>query len=174
HVAGVAGALGDNGIGISGVNWNVKTMPIAGSTGVESVAVEAYAYVLEMRALYNETNGEEGALIVVANSSFGAPTSGSDPEDYPIWCAMYDELGAAGVLSCISAPNRNENIDMVSHVPTPRSRNFLLTVTNTNSNYSLSTLVPTAYGAATVDIGAPGTGMWSTALGPGGSDYVDL
>lgn len=174
HVAGIAGAKGNNAIGISGVNWNVKTMPIAGSTVVESVAVEAYGYVLEMRALYNETNGAEGAFIVVANSSFGVPTSGADPEDYPIWCAMYDELGAVGVLSCASAPNRNENIDIVSDVPTSCSSNFLITVTNTNQSDSLNTMIPTAFGATTVDIGAPGSEIWSTAMGPSGSIYADM
>jgi len=173
HVAGVAGARGNNGIGISGVNWNVKTMPIAGSTLVESVAVEAYGYVLEMRALYNETNGEEGAFIVVANSSFGALPE-SDPEDYPIWCAMYDELGAEGILSCTAAPNEDQNVDVVNDVPTSCSSNFLITVTNTDSTDNLSSAVPTAYGASTVDIGAPGTEIWSTAMGPGGSSYVDL
>jgi subtilisin family serine protease len=173
HVAGIAGAKGNNGIGISGVNWNVKTMPIVGSTGVESVAVEAYGYVLEMRALYNETNGAEGAFIVVANSSFGVPTSGGDPEDYPIWCAMYDELGAVGVLSCASAPNRDEDIDVISDVPTSCSSDFLITVTNTNQSDNLNQIIPTAYGATTVDIGAPGSDIWSTSPGIG-SDYADL
>ena len=28
HVAGIAGAVGNNGIGIAGAAWNVKLMPI--------------------------------------------------------------------------------------------------------------------------------------------------
>lgn len=109
----------------------------------------------------------------MANSSFGVPTSGADPENYPIWCDMYNELGAVGVLSCASAPNRNENIDIVGDVPTSCSSNFLITVTNTNQSDSLNNIIPTAYGATTVDIGAPGSDIWSTAPGIG-SDYVDL
>src|SRR5690606_9496705 len=103
HVAGIAGAIGNNEIGISGVNWNVKTMPIAGSSGNEATVVEAYAYALEMRARYNETDGDEGAFIVVTNTSFGVDMG--DPTNFPIWCSMYDELGEVGILSCAATAN---------------------------------------------------------------------
>ncbi|HSP86526.1 MAG TPA: S8 family serine peptidase, partial [Ignavibacteriaceae bacterium] len=70
HVSGIAGAKGNNNIGVSGVNWNVQIMPIAGASGDEATVVEAYGYVLEMRSLYNETNGAEGAFVVSTNASF--------------------------------------------------------------------------------------------------------
>ena len=53
HVSGIIGAVGNNGKGVCGVNWNVKIMPIGGSSGNESIVVEAYSYALEMRARYN-------------------------------------------------------------------------------------------------------------------------
>ncbi len=49
HVSGIIGAVGNNGKGVCGVNWNVKVMPIAGSSGDESIVVEAYSYVLVTR-----------------------------------------------------------------------------------------------------------------------------
>ena len=42
HVAGIIGAIGNNGKGVCGVNWNVRIMPICGSSGNESIVVEAY------------------------------------------------------------------------------------------------------------------------------------
>jgi len=35
-VTGIIGARGNNGIGVAGVNWNVKLMSVAGGTGEES------------------------------------------------------------------------------------------------------------------------------------------
>jgi hypothetical protein len=45
HCSGIAGALGNNSIGISGVNWNIKIMAVVGSSGTEAVVVRAYGYV---------------------------------------------------------------------------------------------------------------------------------
>src|SRR5512135_1412072 len=91
HVSGIAAAHGNNGLGVSGINWNAQVMPVAASSGTEAVVVAGYAYVLEMRARYNESNGVEGAFFVATNSSFGVDYG--QPEDYPIWCAMYDSMG---------------------------------------------------------------------------------
>ncbi len=158
HVSGIVGAVGDNGTGVCGVNWNVKVMPIAGSSGDESIVVEAYSYALEMRARYNESNGEEGAFIVATNSSFGVDYG--NPDDYPIWCAMYDEMGAVGILSCGAGPNMNVNVDVVGDVPSTCPGDYLIGITNTTSadeKYSSA-----GYGINNIDIGAPGTTIYST------------
>ena len=158
HVAGILGAIGNNGKGICGVNWNVRVMPISGSTSNESVVVEAYSYALEMRARYNETNGEEGAFIVATNSSFGVDNG--NPDNYPIWCAMYDEMGAVGILSCGAGPNKNVSVDEVGDVPSTCPGNYLIGVTNTNS--ADEKFGSAGYGITNIDIGAPGTNIYST------------
>ena len=158
HVSGIVGAIGNNGKGVCGVNWNVKIMPIAGSSGNESIVVEAYAYALEMRARYNETNGEEGAFIVATNSSFGVDYG--NPDDYPIWCSMYDEMGSVGILSCGAGPNLNVNVDVVGDVPSTCPGDYLIGITNTNSadeKYGSA-----GYGVNNIDIGAPGSAIYST------------
>ena len=158
HVSGIIGAVGDNETGVCGVNWNVKIMPIGGSSGDESIVVEAYAYVLEMRARYNETNGEEGAFIVATNSSFGVDYG--NPNDYPIWCSMYDEMGNVGILSCGAGPNMNVNVDEVGDVPSACPGDYLIGITNTTSadeKYGSA-----GYGVNNIDIGAPGTSIYST------------
>ncbi|MCK4406329.1 MAG: S8 family serine peptidase, partial [Bacteroidales bacterium] len=160
HVAGIAAAKGNNGIGVSGVNWNAKIMPIAGSSTVESTVVEAYGYVLEMRASYNETGGEQGAFVVATNASFGVDLG--QPEDYPLWGAIYDSLGIQGVLSTGATVNHNWNIDEVGDVPTAFESDYLITVTNTKNNDVKNTYA--GYGLTTIDLGAPGTMIKSTRV----------
>ena len=149
---------GWNAKGVCGVNWNVKVLPIGGSSGEESIVVEAYAYALDMRARYNETDGEEGAFIVATNSSFGVDYG--NPDDYPIWCSMYDEMGAVGILSCGAGPNLNVNVDLVGDVPSTCPGDYLIGITNTTSDDVKYT--GAGYGINNIDIGAPGTSIYST------------
>ena len=158
HGWNAIGAVGNNGKGVCGVNWNVKVLPIGGSSGEESIVVEAYAYALDMRARYNETDGEEGAFIVATNSSFGVDYG--NPDDYPIWCSMYDEMGAVGILSCGAGPNLNVNVDLVGDVPSTCPGDYLIGITNTTSDDVKYT--GAGYGINNIDIGAPGTSIYST------------
>ncbi|HSW54044.1 MAG TPA: S8 family serine peptidase [Ignavibacteriaceae bacterium] len=158
HVSGISGAKGNNNLGVSGVNWNVKVLPIAGSSSSEATVVAAYAYALELRAQYNETNGALGAFIVATNSSFGVDYG--QPANYPIWCAMYDSLGVHGILSCGATANLNINIDVTGDVPTSCSSDYMIAVTNT-TRFDLKNS-GAAYGLTTIDLGAPGTSILST------------
>ena len=158
HVSGIAGAIGDNDLGVTGVNWNAKIMPIAGSSGVESVVVEAYGYVLEMRKLYDETEGEFGAYVISTNASFGV--NYGNPANFPLWSAIYDSLGVVGILSAAATMNINANVDEVGDMPTACESDYLITVTNTtNSDVKAGSA---AYGVETIDLGAPGSGIYST------------
>lgn len=160
HVSGISGAKGNNGIGVSGVNWNVKIMPIAGSSSSEATVVAAYAYALELRAQYNATNGALGAFVVATNSSFGVDYG--QPSNYPIWCAMYDSLGAYGILSCGATANLNINIDLTGDIPTACPSDYMIAVTNTTRNDLKNS--GAAYGPTTIDLGAPGTSILSTDI----------
>ena len=160
HVSGISGAKGNNSIGVSGVNWNVKIMPIAGSSSSEATVVAAYAYALELRAQYNATNGALGAFVVATNSSFGV--NYGQPSNYPIWCAMYDSLGAYGILSCGATANLNINIDVAGDIPTACPSDYMIAVTNT-TRFDLKNN-GAAYGLTTIDLGAPGTSILSTDI----------
>jgi subtilisin family serine protease len=161
HVSGIAAAHGNNNLGVSGVNWITQVMPVAASSGTEAIVVAGYGYVLEMRARYNETNGTEGAFIVATNSSFGVDYG--QPENYPIWCAMYDSMGVQGILSCAATANLNINIDVQGDVPTACPSPFMISVTNTTRNDLKNS--GAAYGLETIDLGAPGTTILSTTPG---------
>lgn len=159
HVAGIVGAEGNNGSMVAGVNWNVKLMIVMGSTGTTSIVLEAYGYVLDQRALYNETNGEEGAFVVSTNSSFGIDYADCNSGDYPLWDEAYTALGEAGVLSAAATINANQNVDNIGDVPTGCTSDYLVTVTNTNRNDQKASA---GYGAESIDLGAPGSGILST------------
>lgn len=158
HVSGIIGAVGDNGIGVSGVNWNVKVMAIEGSSGNEATVVAAYGYAAEMRVLYDETNGEKGAFVVATNSSFGVDQG--DPADYPIWCGFYDTLGEHGILSAGATANANFNIDQTGDIPTACASEFLVAVTNSTRNDVKAN--GAGFGLTTIDIAAPGSQVYAT------------
>lgn len=158
HVSGIAAARGNNALGIAGVNWNAQVLPIVSSANIESEVVEAYGYALAMRRRYDLTNGAQGAFVVVTNSSFGVDFG--DPQDYPIWCAMYDSLGSAGILSVGSTMNLSANVDQTGDVPTACSSPYLITVTNTDRNDAK--FPQAAWGLTTIDLGAPGTNILSS------------
>lgn len=162
-VCGVVGAKGNNGIGVTGVNWDVKVMIIQGSSGVESDVIEAYSYVLEARILYNSTNGEEGSFVVSTNASFGIDFA--DPEDYPLWCEMYNTLGENGILSCGATINGNYNVDNIGDVPTACPSEYLISVTNTNIDDVK--VIQAGYGVETIDLGAPGQNVFNISSGTG-------
>ncbi|MFB6305826.1 MAG: S8 family serine peptidase, partial [Flavobacteriales bacterium] len=157
HVSGTVGAKGDNSKGFVGVNWGLEILPIQGSSQNEAIVVEAYDYVLEMRRLYDSTDGDKGAFIVSTNSSFGVDEA--DPSNYPLWCGMYDSLGAHGITSAVAGPNSDIDIDVKGDVPGACPSDHTLSVTNTDWNDKRATA---GYGDVNVDLGAPGTDILST------------
>ncbi len=168
HVSGIISAQGNNGIGVAGVNWDAKVLPIAGSSGNEDVVVAAYAYAAEMRIQYNVSGGTKGAFVVATNSSFGVDNG--DPADFPIWCAFYDTLGAYGILSAGATANANSNIDVTGDIPTACVSEFMVAVTNTNSSDVKNS--GAAYGLISIDIASPGTAVYNTVTNSGYSNLT--
>jgi hypothetical protein len=155
QVSSMIGAKGDNGIGITGVNWNVKIMQVDMGGITEANVISAYTYPLKMRRMYNLSGGTQGAYVVATNSSWG--TDNGQPSQAPLWCAMYDTLGVAGILSCGSTANNNVNIDVVGDLPTACPSEYMIAVTATNSS-DVRTF--SGYGITTIDLGAPGEAVY--------------
>lgn len=156
-VAGIIGAKGNNGIGVTGVNWNVKLMPINYGNANEANALASYAYAYKMRKMYNESNGVKGAFIVATNSSWGIDYAKA--EDAPLWCAFYDSLGTIGILSAGATANQNVNVDVEGDLPTSCESEYLIAVTNLTSQDVKVT--GAGYGSKSVDIGAYGNGTYT-------------
>lgn len=157
HVSGTVGMIGDNNTGHVGVNWNVKVLPIQGSSTNESTVVAAYDYAVTMRDEYDQSNGANGAFVVATNSSFGV--NYGDPVDYPLWCAMYDTLGNYGITSAVAGPNLDINIDNEGDVPGTCPSDHTICLTNTQNDDSKASA---GYGPINVDLGAPGSDILSS------------
>jgi subtilisin family serine protease len=154
-VSGIIGAVGNNGTGISGINWNVKLMQVSAAEQdilLESNLLSAYAYILKQRRLYRESNGLKGAFVVAVNLSAGVDYG--RPEDFPLSCAIYDSLGKEGILSVGSVMNNNVNVDETGDMPTLCPSPFHITVTNSSRYDALD--LNAAHGPKNVDIAAPG------------------
>jgi len=142
---------GNNGEGVTGVNWDVKMLLLTIKT--ESQIANAYYYIRDLRQKYNETNGAEGAFVVVSNASFGIDKRFCD--ELPIWGAAYDALGEVGIINVTATTNGNDtDVDIEGDMPTTCPSDYLIAVTNTSRS---DTKVDGAgIGSEHIDLGAPG------------------
>ncbi len=158
-VCGIIGAVGDNNMGVAGINWNIKIMNVS---GVETVAniLEAYYYVYNMRRQYNQSNGAQGAFVVATNASFGFDnTFPNSMPDFKNWCSFYDSLGRVGVLNVGATTNSNTDVDMYGDMPTACGSEYLITVNHVNS---LGARMSSGFGKVSIDLAAPGVGTYTT------------
>lgn len=160
HVNGIVGAVGNNGLGVAGVNWNVTLMPVAGSSSQTSLVMKAYNYVIAQKQLWINSAGANGANVVSTNSSFGINYANCFSPGYSPWNDAFNTMGALGILSCGATMNINANVDATGDVPTGCSSDYMVAVTNTTSADVKNN--GAAYGLTTIDLGAPGTSVYST------------
>ena len=146
HVAGTIGARGNNGLGVTGVNWRVKVMPLrVGSTTTLSLAavVEAFRYACA-----------HGAKVV--NGSFGGAGSST---------AIHDAIaGCPGTLFVFSAGNSASSNDARPTFPCNDPSRNVVCVAASNQADQLAFF--SNYGAS-VELAAPGTAVISTVPGDG-------
>ncbi len=158
-VNGIIGARGNNGIGVAGVNWQVKMMNFS-NVGDDAEIVSAYEYAVKMRRRYNQSNGQEGAFVVATNASFGRDNAKA--VDHPLWCAAYDSLGAVGIINAGATANGNVDVETEGDMPSQCKSEYLIVVNNVNSA-SGNKAGATGFGSVSVDLGAPGDGTFTTA-----------
>nr|WP_242693168.1 S8 family peptidase [Sabulibacter ruber] len=154
HVAGTIGAK-NNKSGVVGVNWNVKMIvckfmsPTGGNT---ASAIKALDYLTDLK-------NRHGINIVASNNSWGGGGYSQ---------ALYDAINRANaknILFIAAAGNGGsdgvgDNNDVVANYPSNYTNSNVIAVaaiTSTGARSSFSN-----YGAKTVDIGAPGSSIWST------------
>jgi subtilisin family serine protease len=155
HVSGILGAAGNNGRGVTGVNWQVGIVPIkfigAGGSGTTADAICGILYGIS-------------AGVNVINASWG---------DTEYSQALYDAIAQAdqhGVLFVAAAGNDGQNNDTTPHYPASYDLPNVISVAATESNDNETWF--TDYGQGSVDIGAPGQNILSTWPG-GGYQYED-
>lgn len=159
---GMIGAKGNNGTLVAGANWDVKLMVVGDySISTQANAVEAYTYPLEMRQLWNNSNGSQGAFVVATSSSWGIDQA--DPANYPIWCSFYDTLGKYGIINIGATTNSNLDVDTQGDMPTGCGSPYMVGVGRTDHNDNTAG----GYGATTIELGAPGINVVTTANSSG-------
>lgn len=152
-VAGIMCGESNNKTGISGMMWNSKLMLTTFSAnGNIADLIEMFNYVLDQRIRYNQSNGKQGALVVAINYSGGI--SFAKAADYPIWCGMYDKMGAAGIINCGATTNKYVDVDDEGDMPSTCPSEFLIAVTNTDRNNSR--VYNAGFGLKNIDLGSPG------------------
>ncbi len=157
-VAGIAGARGNNGIGICGVNQYVRLMLFTIRTQDNIVA--AYDYIIEQRRRYNQTRGAAGAFVVATNASFGQARVFC--QQRPVWGGMYDLMGEVGILTGAGTVNSNYNVDTEGDMPASCPSEFIIATLNTNEEDRKHQT--SGFGKQFIDLGTPGEGSFSIAL----------
>ncbi len=155
HCAGIIGAEGDNGIGISGINWHVKIMPLKflgrGGSGSASDAIEAINYAIDRK--------EHGVNIRIISASWGSRQKSKALED------AIRAAGDAGILFVAAAGNDGSDNDRYPHYPSNYDLPNVLSVAALDRTDHLASF--SNYGAKTVQIAAPGKDILSTWLNDG-------
>jgi subtilisin family serine protease len=146
HVAGIIGAAGNNGVGVAGVNWSVRLMPLKICNAQASCSLDMEISALE----YAVAHGAK-----VANASFGGAYGGYQPEKEAIQAA-----GNAGLLYVAAAGNNASNNDTTPFYPASYPLENIISVAATTSSDTLASF--SDYGANSVQIGAPGQSILST------------
>jgi subtilisin family serine protease len=145
HVAGTIAAVGDNGIGVTGVNWTARIMAVkflnAAGSGTTSNAINAVLYAASMGAK-------------VLNNSWGGGGFSQ---------ALLDAIRTAdhsGALFVAAAGNVANNNDAAPFYPAGYDVPNVLSVAATDQNDALASF--SDFGAKTVHLGAPGVSILST------------
>lgn len=151
HCAGIIGAEGGNNIGITGVNWKVRIMPLkfmnAGGFGTTKDAIEAINYVIDRK--------KAGVNVRIISASWGG-TQRSRALEEVIRKAYENDI-----LFVAAAGNSTVNNDRSPHYPS--SYPNVLSVAALDRHDQLAKF--SNYGLKSVAIAAPGVDILSTWLG---------
>ena len=154
HCAGTIGAVGNNGVGVVGVNWKVKLMalkalhPVPGqnASGSQADIITCIEYAIKHKAN-------------VISMSLGG--TGYNAAYYD----MLNRARAAGILVVAAAGNENSNNDDIPQYPSDYSLDNIISVAAMDNNGKPASF--TNWSATSVDVAAPGVNIYSTLPGGG-------
>ena len=144
-VAGIIGAVGNNGEGISGINWNITLVPL------QVLIPNNPNYNFSGDAIIEAIEFARENDIPIINCSFGLLG----------WNAMEEILKTYKGLAVCSAGN--DGIDTENNIHYPSGFDYDNIISVAASNKADDSLYETSnYGVTTVDLAAPGELVWST------------
>ncbi len=161
HTAGTVGAVGNNGVGVTGVCWNVKLAALKIGAADGSISVTAAV---------NALNYCVGKGIKLSNHSWGGGASNTSLNN------AITAARNAGHLVIAAAGNggadgRGDNNDVTPSYPASYSQDNIIAVAAIDNDNKLATF--SNYGASSVDIGAPGVTI-ASCYNTSTSSYVYL
>jgi subtilisin family serine protease len=150
HVAGTIAGVGNNTQGVSGVcHSGVKLLNakfLGSRGGTTANAVKAVNYFTDLK--------RNGLNIVATNNSWGGGGFSQALAD------AIESANSANILFIAAAGNSGANNDATPAYPSGYSNANVIAVASITSSGAMSSF--SQYGATTVDICAPGSGVWST------------
>lgn len=147
RVVGVVGARGQNGVGGAGVCWGVEVVPVRAfelTTTTTPALVAAFDYAMSI----------EGVRVI--NCSFGEDESRPQIQD------AITRAASKGILVVAAAGNNSRNIDMSPFYPASHDLPNVIAVGAVSQDGNLWS--GSNFGN-TVKVVAPGTNIYSTAIG---------
>lgn len=145
HVAGTLGAVGNNGLGVAGIGWNVKIMALKFldffGSGYLSDAIKSLRYAVA-----------HGATI--SNNSWGGNQSD------PALSAAIEFARTKGHIFVTAAGNEAADNDITPFYPGNYRIDNIVAVAATDRHDNLASF--SNYGATTVHLAAPGVNIFST------------
>jgi len=156
HVSGTIGGVGNNGVGVTGVNWTASIMASkfldANGSGTLADALNAISFVIQAKQAFASTLG---ANVRVMSNSWGGGNFSQ---------AMLDEINLANtndMLFVAAAGNNSSSNDSLPFYPASYNAPNVIAVAATSNLDQLAYF--SNYGATTVHLGAPGVDIVSTA-----------
>lgn len=145
HCAGTIGGVGNNGLGVAGVNWEVTLMPVkfldAGGSGSLEGAVESINYARMMK-------------VHIMSNSWGGGGYTKSLED------AIKAANEAGIIFVAAAGNDTNDNDANASYPASYNVPNIISVAALDNQDKLATF--SNWGKTKVHVGAPGVKVYST------------
>ncbi len=159
HVAGTIAGVGNNAIGVAGVAWQATLIPcrfLDYYGGYASGAIECLDYLASLKS-------DKGINLVATNNSWGGGAFNQVLIDA---IEAHNELG---ILFVAAAGNAANNNDLSPTYPASYDVENIISVAAIDEDGALADF--SNYGAASVDIAAPGVEIYSSVPGDAYDSY---
>jgi subtilisin family serine protease len=160
HVAGTVGASGNNGQGVTGVNWQVKVLAIktqdSSGSGATSAAINGIEAAIQLKQRLGA-----GADVRVLNASWGTFTYSQALRD------QIDRAAQFNIFVVAAAGNKAWDLSATPVYPAAYSLPNLISVASIDNDDRMSSF--SNFSRTLVHVGAPGSNVLSTV--PTGYTY---
>ncbi len=150
HVAGTIGGVGGNGKGVAGVCWTVKLLDakfLGRNGGTTANAIKAIDYFVDLKT-------RASIDLVALNNSWGGGGFSQALQD------AIERANSANILFIVAAGNETNDNDAAPSYPAAYPNSNIIAVASITSTGGLSSF--SNWGAKSVDLGAPGSGIYSS------------